>query len=40
MPLIGAKFYAQLEAAQIKNDSLEAELSKVQKSFKNCSVSF
>lgn len=28
MPMIGARFYAQLELAQMKNDLLENELSK------------
>uniref|UniRef100_A0A1I7X8B6 Uncharacterized protein n=1 Tax=Heterorhabditis bacteriophora TaxID=37862 RepID=A0A1I7X8B6_HETBA len=27
MPMIGARFYAQLEAAQMRNDVLENELS-------------
>ena len=29
MPMIGARFYAQLEAAQMRNDLLENELAKV-----------
>lgn len=28
MPMIGARFYAQLETTQMKNDLLENELSK------------
>ncbi|KAK6060192.1 hypothetical protein COOONC_02153 [Cooperia oncophora] len=28
MPMIGARFYAQLETAQMRNDMLENELSK------------
>jgi hypothetical protein len=29
MPMIGARFYTQLEAAQVKCDVLEGELGKV-----------
>lgn len=29
MPMIGARFYTQLDAAQIKCDILEGELAKV-----------
>lgn len=29
MPMIGARFYTQLEAAQVKCDVLEGELAKV-----------
>jgi PAB-dependent poly(A)-specific ribonuclease subunit 3 len=29
MPMIGARFYTQLEAAQMRSDMLENELSKV-----------
>ena len=29
MPMIGARFYTQLDAAQVKSDVLEGELSKV-----------
>ena len=29
MPMIGARFYSQLDAAQLKNDVLEHELGKV-----------
>ncbi len=28
MPMIGARFYAQLEASQMRNDMLENELTK------------
>lgn len=30
MPMIGARFYTQLDAAQVKCDVLEGELAKVQ----------
>lgn len=29
MPMIGARFYTQLDAAQVKSDVLEGELAKV-----------
>ena len=29
MPMIGARFYTQLDSAQVKSDVLEGELSKV-----------
>lgn len=29
MPMIGARFYTQLDAAQVKSDVFEGELSKV-----------
>jgi PAB-dependent poly(A)-specific ribonuclease subunit 3 len=31
MPMIGARFYAQLEASQMRNDLLENELAKVRR---------
>lgn len=31
MPMIGARFYTQLDAAQVKCDVLEGELAKVRK---------
>ena len=34
MPMIGARFYTQLDAAQVKCDVLEGELAKVLQSSK------
>lgn len=34
MPMIGARFYTQLDAAQMRNDVIEEDLAKVKRAFK------
>lgn len=36
MPMIGARFYTQLDAAQMRNDVIEEDLAKVKSAFKSC----
>lgn len=33
--MIGARFYTQLDAAQMRNDVIEEDLAKVKSAFKN-----
>lgn len=33
MPMIGARFYTQLDAAQMRNDVIEEDLAKVESSY-------
>lgn len=35
MPMIGARFYTQLDAAQMRNDVIEEDLAKVKRAFKS-----
>lgn len=35
MPMIGARFYTQLDAAQMRNDVIEEDLAKVKSAFKS-----
>ena len=34
MPMIGARFYTQLDAAQMRNDVIEEDLAKVESGYK------
>lgn len=38
MPMIGARFYTQLDASQMRNDVIEEDLAKVEKSHRTARV--